>query len=237
MICEYGCGKEAKYPPGYKYKTKSLKKWCCSELYQKCLGYIAKNPALQKKPLLDRFQTGYNIEDSKNLESIKKSEEIYNIKLENKCWIWKKYKDRDGYGNISDENDYPRQAHRISYGLFVEKIPDGKIVAHYCDEPSCVNPNHLFLATNLENNKDRQLKNRSANGLKNGMYTKPETRSFGNYKACSLWKVKFPDGHEENIKNLTKICRDYKISYDIVRNSRHGWKVELLEKFTERIIK
>jgi len=187
-----------------------------------------------RKTLMYKFMESFEKIESNNLESIKKSEELYNINLEKECWIWKKYKDRDGYGNIGDENNYPTPAHRISYILFIGEIPKGKIIAHYCDTSSCVNPNHLFLATHAENNKDRNLKGRSATGLKNGMYTKPETRSYGNSKASSFWKVIFPDGHEENIKNLTKLCRDYKISYDTVRHNRYGWKVELLKKFVEK---
>ncbi len=158
---------------------------------------------------------------------------MYSILLEKECWIWKKLKDRDGYG-VSNFNNYPIQAHRHSYKIFYGEIPNGKIVAHYCDTPECVNPNHLFLATNSENNNDRKLKGRSAFGLKNGMYTKPETRSYGNEKASSLWEVTFPEGHIKLVENLTKLCRENNISYNKVRNNKCGWKVKLLQRFCMR---
>ena len=156
----------------------------------------------KRKTTLEKIQNSFEIKESINLESIKKSEELYNVILETECWIWKKYKDRDGYGVSNDENNYPTQAHRLSYRLFIGEIPNGGIVAHYCDTPDCVNPNHLFLTTHSGNNKDRNFKNRSATGLRNGMYTKPETRSYGNSKASSLWKITYPNGRTEELKNL-----------------------------------
>jgi len=239
MLCQYGCGKEAKYPPGTtNNKKQKNKKWCCSNHYKLCPGFHQKNKILQKKILteqqvLDRFLNSFEKENSKNLESILKSEQLYSILLEKECWIWKKLKDRDGYG-VSNFNNYPIQAHRHSYKIFYGEIPNGKIVAHYCDTPECVNPNHLFLATHSENNNDRKLKGRSAFGLKNGMYTKPETRSYGNEKASSLWEVTFPEGHIKLVENLTKLCRENNISYNKVRNNKCGWKVKLLQRFCMR---
>jgi len=238
MLCQYGCGQEAKYPPGYQFKKKKNKKWCCLESYNQCPGFLKKSPVTQKKILtkdqvLDIFLNSFEKEKSKNLESIEKSESLYNVILERECWIWKKLKDRDGYG-ISNHNNYPIQAHRHSYKLFIGEIPKGKIISHYCDTPDCVNPNHLFLATHAENNRDRKLKNRSAFGLRNGMYTKPETRSYGNSKASSLWKITYPNGRTEELKNLTKFCRDNKVSYSTVRNNLRNWKAELITRFVER---
>lgn len=50
-------------------------------------------------------------------------------------------------------------AHRFSYMLFKGDIPDGMIVCHVCDNPSCCNPNHLILGTCAENSADMAHKN------------------------------------------------------------------------------
>jgi HNH endonuclease len=52
-------------------------------------------------------------------------------------------------------------SHRISWLICYGSLPVDKCVLHNCDNPSCVNPQHLFLGTRLDNNVDRMLKNRN----------------------------------------------------------------------------
>lgn len=104
-----------------------------------------------------------------------------------KCWNWTNGKDRDGYGSFNIGYDNLR-AHRFAYYLHNKVDPKELQVCHTCDNPSCVNPNHLFLGTTQDNTKDRDLKGRHnpARGDKQGSRTKPETRPRGkdhwNYK-------------------------------------------------------
>lgn len=77
------------------------------------------------------------------------------------CWNWKAYKNRDGYGNFSIDGSRRWNAHRISYAITNGEIPKGMSVCHKCDNPSCVNPNHLFLATHKENMRDKSEKGRA----------------------------------------------------------------------------
>ena len=77
----------------------------------------------------------------------------------NGCWFYNNGKDRDGYGMISI-NDHPRKAHQISYMTFKGPIEKDKHVCHSCDNPSCINPVHLFLGTNKENMRDKINKGR-----------------------------------------------------------------------------
>jgi len=81
------------------------------------------------------------------------------------CWEWGGYKNKYGYGILSSSG-LPKQTHVISYEQFVGNIPEGLCVCHTCDNPGCVNPSHLFLATNEENSEDRNRKGRTLKGDK-----------------------------------------------------------------------
>ncbi len=90
-----------------------------------------------------------------------------------RCWNWIAGKDWDGYGHIWVKGK-TRKAHRTSYSLFVGRIGT-KLVCHKCDNPSCVNPAHLFLGTNEDNIKDCMKKNRKPKGITHGMAKLTET--------------------------------------------------------------
>jgi len=74
------------------------------------------------------------------------------IVSENGCWEWKGAKDR-GYGVIMRNGERLR-VHRVSYELWGGTIPDGMVVRHKCDNPSCVNPGHLVYGTQAQNIHD-----------------------------------------------------------------------------------
>lgn len=77
------------------------------------------------------------------------------------CFLWTGTLSKKGYGQFTYERK-SRLAHRLSYQLYVGPIPDGLCVLHHCDNPSCVNPEHLWLGTNYDNVMDRVAKNRSS---------------------------------------------------------------------------
>lgn len=84
------------------------------------------------------------------------------------CWDWNGFKYK-GYGRMGHAfGQATIGAHRVSYLLHVGPIPDGLTVLHECDNPSCTNPAHLRLGTNLENNIDRDRKGRGARGERAG---------------------------------------------------------------------
>lgn len=104
----------------------------------------------ERRPFLQRFW-----------ENVEKKE------LED-CWIWNGTSDGHGYGCIV-YNSKNILAHRASWLLAHGDLPQGMSILHKCDVPLCVNPNHLFIGTQLDNMKDMAMKKRSTIGEKNPM--------------------------------------------------------------------
>ena len=86
------------------------------------------------------------------------------------CWLWRASRDGAGYGMIKigggAKGNY--RAHQASLIIAGKSRPtEDHCALHTCDNPSCVNPSHLWWGTKTENNRDRATKGRSAN--MNGM--------------------------------------------------------------------
>lgn len=87
-------------------------------------------------------------------------ERVFNaVNKTDTCWIWTKGKLSAGYGQtVVDKQKWT--AHRLFYTFYHGPIPEGFLVCHKCDNPSCVNPEHLFLGTHKDNNRDCYQKGR-----------------------------------------------------------------------------
>lgn len=73
-----------------------------------------------------------------------------------------------GYGHINWRGKVYR-THRLSYAAVNGDIPGGMFICHKCDNPKCLNPEHLFLGTCADNHADMVRKKRSTIGTRNPM--------------------------------------------------------------------
>lgn len=67
------------------------------------------------------------------------------------CWLWKRYRDKDGYGKFRSNEETTTLVHRISYEHWNGKIPKSLTIDHLCRNTSCCNPSHLEVVTLKEN--------------------------------------------------------------------------------------
>jgi hypothetical protein len=135
------------------------------------------------------------------------------------CWLWTGSKVKGGYGQL--ELQGKRQlAHIVSYRLANADYDKAKCVCHKCDIPSCVNPEHLFLATQSENMKDCVAKGRG--GFGNGL--KGEEIKHSKLKEQEVIDIKRRLKQGESTKEILKIHN--KVSRSAIEDIKHQrtWK-------------
>lgn len=89
---------------------------------------------------------------------------IAKIRVEEDCWMWTGFTDKDGYGRMRAKigGVLIHKAHTVSHTLHTgELVPKGMVIMHSCDRPGCVNPDHLRVGTYLENSRDMIAKGRA----------------------------------------------------------------------------
>jgi len=119
------------------------------------------------------------------------------------CWIWNGARKPSGYGNFYVNRKY-MSAHRASYTFHFGEIPEGKVVMHSCDNPSCVNPNHLRAGSHKENVRDMINKGR-ADGVPRGSEYTP---------CCKLTWVKVREIRLKLSKGIKQsiLAKEYEVS-------------------------
>lgn len=132
------------------------------------------------------------------------------IKGKEECWPW--------IAGLNGKMNYGRfrlgqkryLAHRFVWMLIKGEIPKGLLVCHKCDNPSCVNPNHLTLGTHKDNNNDRDQKGRfhPLKGTDNG---------FAKLTKQEVLKIRRLKG----IISQRKLAAQFKVSRATIENILH----------------
>lgn len=77
------------------------------------------------------------------------------------------YFDKDGYAKVKHQG-IQKGLHRLMYSWCVGDIPEGMVVAHKCNNPSCVNPSHLYVCSHEQNSSDAARDGLYKSGNENG---------------------------------------------------------------------
>lgn len=145
-------------------------------------------------------------------------EESYVPVPETGCWLWTKGGSKKGYGMFSTGGSAnSMSAHRASWVINKSEIPDNMHVLHKCDVKCCVNPDHLYLGDQVQNNKDRKERT--------GYLTVAKGEKVGGAKLNEKQVVEIRDLLSKGFKQRD-IAKIYGVDQTNIKciNKRQTWK-------------
>jgi len=166
----------------------------------------------------------------------------YEIDDTTECWNWLGILDRDGYGGFQG-----LKVHRVFYDMYVGIKSKNSLICHTCDNPKCVNPDHLYEGTHQSNIDDMKNRGRSLTGDRNPAKRKDvrikisknnamldiknrdklSKQMKGRVQPRYNYTIISPDNHEYKINNLFKFCEDMNLKYRslLETNIYDGWQI------------
>ncbi|MCY7391790.1 MAG: HNH endonuclease [Leptolyngbyaceae cyanobacterium CAN_BIN12] len=134
--------------------------------------------------------------------------------LNSGCWEWIGCIETNGYGTFVIEHQTKVAAHRFSLAMATNRTELTLLACHKCDNPTCVNPDHLYWGTSAENNQDRADRNRTAKGtqINTNKLSESQVREIRELLKGSI--------------SIRGIAKDYGVSHSTIARIRDGkiWK-------------
>ena len=135
------------------------------------------------------------------------------VKKGRACWLWtgarQSKKGVPQYGNLKVGKRW-QAAHRVAWALKYGKEPGRMWVLHKCDNPVCVNPDHLFLGTVLDNNRDMWSKGRGVSNLPphgNARLTEKQVLRIRKLYSRGIVQTKLAKMFKTDQTNISRITR------------------------------
>lgn len=131
------------------------------------------------------------------------------------CLVWNGATSR-GYGSFTYKGK-SWGAHRFAWRLHHGDIPEGMKVLHECDNPPCVNMDHLFLGTDADNSRDKVSKGRNRS---------PVGEAHPQAKITERDVIRIRALGESGAMTLKQICKEFGITCSHVRRvlNRQSWR-------------
>lgn len=152
------------------------------------------------------------------------------LNVDTGCLEWQKQVNKKGYGRVNVRGKV-WLAHRVSYYMCFNHDPGHLCVLHHCDNPKCVNPDHLFLGTKSDNNADMRRKGRAAyqigtsrhvKGDQHGRRTQPNAFPRGeqihNAKIKDTQVVYIRNQFLTGLKTIRQLSNEFSVCFSTIHN-------------------
>ena len=137
------------------------------------------------------------------------------IEKKSGCWLWQGAKTKDGYAEASWRGR-PELVSRLMFTIMTSAIPKGRHICHHCDNPVCVNPEHLFIGTPSDNISDASKKGRLNKKSWANLRTSPVNRKL-TFEQAEIIRKRFAGG-----ELAPALGREYGVSHETIYSIVHN---------------